>query len=60
MKDYTFHFDLVGTVIVAADNLDEARDIFCEIVDYSDYVNSYDAYNVVIEEDGNFIEEGDY
>lgn len=55
---YTFHFDLTGWVEIEADSPNEALDLFDEIDDYSEHVNSTDAYNVVIfDEDGNCVED---
>jgi len=57
-KVYTFHFDLSGSVDIEADSLEEAKDLFNEIDDYSEHVNPSDVYGVVIDdEDGDFIEE---
>ena len=47
---YTFHFNLVGTVEIEADSLDEAWDLFYDIDDYSEHVNNIDPYDVTVED----------
>lgn len=43
---YTFNFTLVGTINIEADCEEEAWDEFESITDFSDYVNSSEAFDV--------------